>query len=352
MGIISTVKTEIKNLSPTYFALVMATGIISIGANALGFPVISDYLFWINNVAYAVLLLLLLARLLFYFQHFYSDLTSFKKGAGFFTFIAGTCVLGTQYAQLKQGYIIASGLFWIGLVVWVLMIYAFFLTITTKQEKTDLEKGISGVWLLMVVATQSLAVLGTLLSSHLPFKPEQVLFFTLAAFLLGIMLYIILITLIFYRLTFFPTKPKEVTAPYWINEGAMAITALAGATLLQSLHSAPGMADFAPFIKGFSLFAWIVATWWIPIIASLEVWKYLIKKVSLSYNPSLWSLGFCLGMYTVATQKLSKALNTPFIQSLSEVFIYISFAVWGLVMLGLVISLVKSLTSDTNKSSG
>jgi len=352
MNFFSALKNEVAGLHPAYFALVMATGILSIGANSLHFPAISNGLFWLNNVAYAVLLLLFIIRLLFYFRRVASDFYSFKKGAGYFTFIAGTCVLGTQYAQLRQSYMPASILFWVGAGVWVLLIYGFFLIVTTEADKPSLEKGIDGVWLLLVVATQSLAVLGTSLAKHLPFAPEQVLFFTTAAFLLGMMLYIILITLIFYRLTFFPTKPQDITATYWINEGAVAITTLAGATLVQNLSSAPGLSDFVPFVKGFSVFAWAVATWWIPIIFLLEVWKYIIKKAPLQYTPKFWSLVFCLGMYTVATDKLSKALEAPYIQPIAEVFIYIAFTAWGLVLLAMIISSIKTLASGESKSAG
>ena len=42
----------------------------------------------------------------------------------------------------------------------------------------------------------------------------------------GGMLYIWMISLIFYRYTFFPFQPGDLTPPYWINMGAMAISTL------------------------------------------------------------------------------------------------------------------------------
>src|SRR5262249_56872110 len=59
-----------------------------------------------------------------------------------------------------------------------------------------------GTWLLMTVATQAVSVLGTLLADHFPKYREALLFITLCMFLLGCMLYLMLITLIFYRFTF------------------------------------------------------------------------------------------------------------------------------------------------------
>lgn len=49
--------------------------------------------------------------------------------------------------------------------------------------------------------------------------------------LLGCVLYILLITLTFYRFAFFRLMPETLTPAYWINMGAVAITTLAGATL-------------------------------------------------------------------------------------------------------------------------
>ena len=46
------------------------------------------------------------------------------------------------------------------------------------------------------------------------------------------MLYIWMIALIFYRFTFLPLTPGDLTPPYWINMGAMAISTLAGAALV------------------------------------------------------------------------------------------------------------------------
>jgi len=48
----------------------------------------------------------------------------------------------------------------------------------------------------------------------------------------GGMLYIWMISLIFYRYTFFKFSPGDLQPPYWINMGAMAISTLAGARLI------------------------------------------------------------------------------------------------------------------------
>ena len=86
--------------------------------------------------------------------------------------------------------------------------------LTVKQDKPALVEGLNGGWLVAVVAAQSVCVLGA---------P--------ARWLEGGMLYW-LISLIFYRYTFFPLSPAHLAPPYWVNMGAVAISTLAGTTLI------------------------------------------------------------------------------------------------------------------------
>ena len=62
-------------------------------------------------------------------------------------------------------------------------------------------------------------MLGTLFVKRWSAYREPLLFFTLSMFLLGCMLYLLLITLIFYRFTFVNVTTATLTPPYWINMG-------------------------------------------------------------------------------------------------------------------------------------
>lgn len=81
-----------------------------------------------------------------------------------------------------------------------------------------------------MVATESVAVLAVAVAPRL--APRGLLFVALLAHQIGAMLYIVVMGLIFYRWTFFSMGANQGTPPYWINMDALAITALAGSSLI------------------------------------------------------------------------------------------------------------------------
>lgn len=335
------------DLFPGYFALVMATGIISIACYLLEMQTIAAVLLVVNIVAYTLLWLLLLLRLFFFFNRVTDDLNNHVRGPGFFTVVAGTSVLGSQLLIVSGQFRIASLLWLLGLMLWAIIMYSFFTAMTVRENKPSIEGGLNGGWLLAVVATQSISVLGTLLVDHLADYREPILFFTLCMFLLGSMLYIPLITLIFYRFTFVNITTTSLTPPYWINMGAVAITTLAGARLIIAAPQWTTLNDFMPFLKGFTLFFWAAGTWWIPLLLILGFWRHVYKKFPLKYDPQYWGMVFPLGMYTVCTIQLARAINFPSLLVIPRYFIYLALAGWLIASLGLFSSLLAKKSGAT-----
>lgn len=337
--LLSTSGGAVGNLFPGYFALVMATGIVSIAAYELAMAGFAFVLLCLNLVAYAVLCVLTVIRLLRYPSRVLADLSDHGRGPGFFTFVAGTCVLGSQLVVMTDSHLPAWILWWAGLVLWVFITYGFFTAVSVREGKPGLEKGINGAWLIAIVATQALSVLATLLAG--PDGREQtalLLFFSLCLFLSGSILYLIIITLIFYRFTFFRLTMAELTPPYWINMGAVAITTLAGSTLIRVASEWAFLADILPFLKGFTLLFWASATWWIPLLLILGAWRHLYRRFPLRYDPQYWGMVFPLGMYTVSTLHLSEALGVPFLMAIPRIFVHLSIVAWLATFAGLLAS--------------
>jgi tellurite resistance protein TehA-like permease len=327
---------------PGYFALVMATGIVSLAAHNEGLEVVAGALLWLNVAAYVLLWGLTLARLAWYPRHFVEDLTHHGRGVLFLTKVAATCVLGSQFAAQTPWPGVAVGLWFAGLALWFVLTYTFFSAVTVRHPKPTLQAGINGAWLLVVVAAESVCVLGTAVAARLP-RPDVVLFVCLAAYLVGAMLYLPFITLILYRWIFFPLQADELTPPYWINMGALVITTLAGAHLLFAAAGGSFLAALAPFLAGFTLFFWASATWWIPLLLLVGAWRHVYGRVPVAYDPQYWALVFPLGMYAVATFTYARAADLPFLLVVPRVFTYVALAAWAVTFAGLVRRVVDTL---------
>ena len=319
----------------------MATGIVSIAAFLLGMNLIANVLLAINVGCFAVLTLLLVARIATFFPRVKADMFDHVRGPGFFTVAAGICVLGSQLLIVAGDFRVAAILWFIGTVVWAFTMYTFFAAVTTREHKPPLEKSLSGTWLIAAVSTQSVSVLGTLLADYFSDYRETLLFFTLCMFLIGCMLYLLLITLIFYRFTFVDLTSERLTPPYWINMGAVAITTLAGARLILAASESSLLQDTLPFLKGFTLFFWSAGTWWIPLLFILGFWRHVYMRYPLRYDPQYWGLVFPLGMYTVCTFQLSKALPFEPLMVIPRVFVYFAFVGWLAAAFGMVRALIS-----------
>jgi tellurite resistance protein TehA-like permease len=334
-----------KHLPPAYFALVMATGIVSIAAEDFHLPVLARALFVLNLVAYAVLAGLTVLRAVRYPRLFFSDMTDHRLGPGFFTMVAGSCVLGTQILLIAHSLAAASLCLALGVVLWIGLTYTIFTAFTVKRDKPPLEDGITGAWLLAVVATQSVALLAALIARDWPQPLRLELnFFALSMWLWGGMFYIWIISLIFYRYSFFAFSPSDLTPPYWINMGAMAISTLAGARLVENTPDAPFLASLLPFLKGFTVLYWATGTWWIPMLLVLGVWRHVFQRFPLRYDPLYWGAVFPLGMYSVATRQMATALDLPFLGPLPWVMFVAALAAWTLAFAGLLWELRKIVT--------
>ncbi len=313
----------------------MATGIVSTAADLIGVEAIAWPLFGINLLGYLLLMAMISLRVIRYRDRVVADFRSHARAPGFLTIAAATCILGSQFIVLLPIPAVAATLWALAGILWVLLIYGIFTIFTVQAEKPRLEAGMNGTWMLIVVATQALSVLGILLTPHLPYR-ELVLTLSLSLFLLGGMFYILFFSLILYRFLFFHFDPEELTPPYWINMGAVAITTLAGSLLILHGSEWSFLMDILPFLKGFTLLFWATATWWIPLLLILGFWRHLARRVPLRYSVQYWSMVFPLGMYSVATLRLIEALDWHLLTALPLVIGFFAIFAWTLAFVGLI----------------
>ncbi len=339
------IRSATADLSPSNFAMVMATGIISTGAHLLGMPTLSLVLFIIAALGYAILWLLNLVRLACYPARVGADLLDHTRSAGFYTAVAATCVVGSQSIRLFNDYRIAFALWLIGLLLWVVLTYAIFTGLTIKEHKPTLDEGISGAWLLAVVATQSVALLSGQLSDFLGPYRLATNYFAFCMWLWGGMLYIWMISLIFYRYTFFRFSPGDLTPPYWINMGAMAISSLTGTVLISNAPHAPFLNSTLPFLKGFTVFYWATGTWWLPMLVILAIWRHVYRRFPLRYDPLYWGAVFPLGMHAACTFQMGRTMDLPFLEYFPHLLFPVALAAWLAAFVGLMRQVARGFTT-------
>lgn len=322
------------SLFPGYFALAMATGVVSIACQLMGMRPIALALVAVNWVAWSTLWVLTLLRAWRFPALLMRDLSDHQRSPGYFTIVAGACVLGTQNVVVLGVIWVGEALWWLGFLLWFLIMYSFFTAVTVRRQKPTLARGINGAWLIAAVSTQAVVVLrATLDTSAAPHQAIQ--FQVVSMFMIGSMLYLAIIPLIFYRLTFVRLRHEDFSPPYWINMGAVAITALAGSLLIQRGEVWPILEPLLPFLRGFTFFFWAVASWWIPFLFLLMLWRYVWMRDRFTYEPAVWGMVFPLGMYTTSTYQFGRAMGYDVLEMIPRILVFVALAAWVLGIAGL-----------------
>ena len=328
----------IRDLHPGYFAFVMATGIISTGTSLLGPSWLSRVLLVLACAGFLVLLGALILRLIFFRSSVATDVRSPERVFGFFTIVAGMDVLGVRLGAAGHPLATAT-LAACAAVVWIVLTYGVPTSLFFTRQRDSVLAGVNGSWLIWVVATQSLSIAASTLAPVWPSQDGLLAPAAVGMWSIGLVLYLLLIALIMVRWLTVAMTPDALGPPYWILMGATAITVLAGAHILSLPITLPIYQATAGFVKGFTFALWAFGTWWIPLILMLGFWRHIRRHWTLAYEPTLWSMVFPLGMYSVATLSFGKVADLSFMGPLSRFMIWVAVAVWTLVAIAFIIRL-------------
>ena len=317
---------QVKGLYPGCFAIVMATGIISNALFAQGLRELSDAFLIANVIAYPLLAALTIARAARFTRAFWSDISNRGLVFSFFTIVAASSVLG-EGIMLRGVSSIASYLWLFALAIWVPLIYLSFSVMTFSKAKhgtTIMQDG----WLLAIVGAQSLSVLGTTIAPATGSFDSAIYMLTHMLWGIGLALYAIYVVLLIYRLFFFEIKPGDITPGLWVVMGAAAISTDAGCAILAADGDVSFLHSMRPFVIGVTLVTWAWASLWIPFLLVLFFWKYAICREPVTYTPLVWSAVFPVGMYSMATLRLSLASDFVALRGVAHFVVWIAIAAW------------------------
>jgi tellurite resistance protein TehA-like permease len=286
-------------------------------------------------------MLLTVLRFARFRQAAWSDLINPGTVFSFFTIVAGTDVFGVGL-HLRGYATAARGLWLFALLVWIVLIYFSFAVLTFLNSARGADV-IQGAWLNAIVGTQSLVVLGAVVAPGTGELRDSLFVLIHMLWGVGLGLYGIFIALFAYRLFFFDVGPDDITPLLWVVMGAAAISTNAGSVLIAAESGMTFLQAMRPFIDGVTLSMWAWATWWIPLLVFLGIWKHGVRQVPLTYTPMLWSLVFPLGMYALASQRLSLAADFPPLSGISHVMVWVALAAWAATAAGLIAASWKSV---------
>jgi tellurite resistance protein TehA-like permease len=320
----------VRDLHPGYFAFVMATGIISTGTFLLGPSWLSLALLAAASAGLAVLGAALAARIIYFRSSVAADIQAPDRVFGFFTITAGLDVLGVRlwFAGHPLATAILAAL---AAAMWLVLTYGVPASLLLTRARDSVLGGVNGSWLLWIVATQSLSISAATLIRAWPSQSALLAPVAAGLWCTGLLLYLMVATLILLRWLTVPMTPATLGPPYWILMGATAITVLAGAKYLALPRGLPVVRATAGFVEGFTFALWAFGTWWIPLLLILGLWRHVQGHWPLTYEPTLWSMVFPLGMYSVATLTFGKATHLAFMDPLARFMLWVAVAAWVLV---------------------
>jgi len=343
------VHTGIRDLHPSYFAFVMAAGIISTGAFLLGPSWLSLTLLVIASIGFVALVVALVIWLARYRSRVVAEVQAPERAFGFFAVSASCGLLGARFAAAGHP-MVTTVLACVAAVVWVALTYGLPAGFLLARQHDSVLGGIDGTWMLWVVGTQSLSVDAATLLPVWPSHSELLATAAVALWSVGLLLYLLLVGLIWQRWFSVPMTPAALSPPYWILMGAAGITVLAGSDVLSLPATLPASSAVTGFVKGTCLAFWSFATWLVPLLLVLGLWRHVLRQWPLRYEAALWTVVFPIGMYGVASLSLGKAAGISFMEPLSRGVLWAAAAGWLLVAIAGLAQLTLVLATSSHGS--
>lgn len=320
-------REAIRTLNPGYFALVMASGMVSMAMYHQNSRRLSVLLLWVTVASYLLLLTVSAVRFVAFRHEFLADLYDSGRAFGLFTFVSATNVLGARL--LMDGHSsIASGLLMASTLAWLVLGYLIPWTAVLGTSERPVVRRANGTWFVWVVASQSIAVLAAALEVKAPESWRQGLaLLAVSSWSVGVFLYGAAGIFVALRLLQYPLRPEDLIPQYWVGMGATAITVLAGARIVE-MAEAPMVNATRGLIAGTSVLFWAFGTWLIPPLIAAGVWRHVVHHIPLRYEAPWWSVIFPLGMYGVGSHYLGQADHLPIVYYIGSVQSWIALGAW------------------------
>lgn len=337
----------VRQFTPNWFAATMGTGILSIALSQ--FPsapvlrVLGEGLWGANILLFCLFAVVLIARFLLHFEEasrlLHHPVMSMFFGCipmGLATIVNGFLIFGLpRFGQIAVD--IAQALWWVDVALSFACGLAVPFAMFTRQAHT-IDK-MTAVWLLPLVASEVAAVSGGLLIPHLADPGLQLTVWTvsLVMWACSVPIAMSVLVLLFLRMALHKLPEASMAASSWLSIGPIgtgALGLLVFSDVSPAVLSAHGLGAVANAFSGAALLGaillWGYGLWWMAI-AVLVTLRYFRNHVP--FNLGWWGYTFPLGVYSVATLKLSHVIpfapfaifGTLLVMALAAIWLSVAF---------------------------
>lgn len=336
----------IRQFTPNWFAATMGTGVLALALAQLPlaipwFRTAGEFLWFLDIALFVCFSLLYLARWIFFFDGarkiFGHSVVSMFFGCipmGLATIINGLLVFGLPRWG-NEALDLALDLWYMdALMALACGITIPFMMFTRQQHSID---NMTAVWLLPVVAAEVASVSGGLIVSHVA-DPGLQLLILVACYALwacSVPLAMNILAILLLRMAVHKLPPANMAASSWlslgpIGTGALGLLVLGEAT--PAILSVNHLSVYAQGIDGFTLIGgimlWGYGLWWLGM-ALLITLRYL--RDGMPFNLGWWGYTFPLGVYALATLRLSTILPVKFLSGMGLCLIAAQAVLWVIV---------------------
>jgi len=323
--------------TPDVFAVVMATGIVSIGAHDHHYPGVSDTLVVLAALSLGVLATAMVViarqRRKPFWEFNDPDVT-----LRLFTFVAACAVLGTRVSGNLAALRVLGA---VALSAW-LVLAALTARNMAARAWTTLRDSARGAWELASVGTSGLVIVMSALCGDTGHRWWLLAAVPLWAAAIGV--YALMTGLILWRAVAERQHNEGFAPDSWIMMGALAIATVAG----EKLHEQVG-GSAAGAVRTIIVITWTLATLWIPPLIYLGLRHINQQTDVLHVTGAWWSLVFPIGMYSVATDDMAVELGARCLQTISLVFFWDAFALWLIVVVAGLLRLPRAFATRSGR---
>lgn len=296
-------------------AYVMATGVVSVGLSLAGESVLARVVLAAAAIGWVALAVSFVARLV-------EDPAGWWERTsqlGALTAVAGTTVLG-EAAETELGWRVVPVVLWaVAALLW--LVVAPRLALRQRELPPHSQPGLV---FLITVATQGVSLLAATLSGR--WDAPLLAYVSLALWVAGILAYLLL------ELSRFD-HGRITSGPgdQWVLGGAIAITVLAGAKLIEAVGILGVLGGIADGLAVAETVIWVVSL--VPLV--LLAWSELAYPKP-RYTAARWATCFPVGMYAASTFAAAASLHNSWMDRyFADWWVWVGLVVWALALLGL-----------------